>query len=150
MPLRANVTSGPVPGGPAGARGCRWTHAGLDVSFGDHPHVEAGPVVGDQQRGHIPVADAHLVVGQAADHEVLPERAVAEVVAAEVPPPVPTGTELVDQHGPLLAAVPPGVTLAIAGRPTFTESSTGVRVMVIVAAPFAEGVPNSDRMLYWL
>jgi len=89
---------------------------GMDAAFGDDPHVEAGPVVGDQQGGHLrlsqpqsgPVAgdarlgdlelrlpdlvsvpDAHLVVCQPVYGQVLPEHAVSDVVAAEVPPPVP-------------------------------------------------------------
>ena len=84
---------------------------GLDVPLGDHPHVEARPVVADQERGQfgltgpqahpvagdarlrdlelgladaVAVADADLVVGQTVDGEVLPELAVGEVVAAEV------------------------------------------------------------------
>ena len=70
----------------------------------EHPQVKSGPVVADQQRGQlrlaepqanpvaghpglgdlelglpdpVPVADAHLVVGQAVDSEVLAELAVA-------------------------------------------------------------------------
>ena len=114
--------------------------AGLDVTLGEHAHVEAGPVVADQQRGQVrlaeaqpdpvagdpglgdlelcladPVAvpDAHLVVGQAVDGQVLPELAVAEVVAPEVLLPVLVGLDLVDQHGALLAAMPVQVALAV-------------------------------------
>ena len=77
---------------------------GLDVPLAEHAHVEAGPVVADQQRGQVrlaeaqpdpvagdpglgdlelrlpdpvPVPDAHLVVGQAVNGQVLPELAVA-------------------------------------------------------------------------
>ena len=114
--------------------------AGLDVPLADHAHVEAGPVVADQQRGQVglaeaqpdpvagdpglgdlelrladpvPVPDAHLVVGQAVDGEVLPELAVHEVVAPEVLLPVLVGLDLVDQYGPLLAAVSVQVALAV-------------------------------------
>ena len=115
--------------------------AGLDVALGDDAHVEAGPVVADQQGGQfrlaepqahpvagdaglgdlelgladaVPVPDADLVVGQAVNGEVLPEMAVVKVVAPEMPRPVPVGVGLVDQDGPLLAAVPGEVALAVA------------------------------------
>src|SRR5262249_13013143 len=42
------------------------------------------------------------------------ERTVAQVIPAEVLLPVPVGLDLIDQHGPLLAAVPAGVALAVA------------------------------------
>jgi hypothetical protein len=78
-------------------------------ALAQHPQIEPGPVMGDQQRrdprvvhpdahpvagdprlGHlehclpdpVPVADAHLVVGQARNGEVLPELPVGEVVTA--------------------------------------------------------------------
>ncbi len=115
--------------------------AGPDAALADHPHVEARPVVADQQRRQVrpaqpqadpvagdarlgdlelgladpvPVADAHLVVGQAVDGQVLAEAAVAEVVPPEMLLPVPVGVDLVDQHGPLLATVPGEVALAVA------------------------------------
>ena len=75
------------------------------------PHAD--PVAGHPGLGNlelcladpVPVADAYLVVRQPVDCEVLPELAVAEVVAAEMLLPVPVRLDLVDQHGPLLAAV---------------------------------------------
>jgi hypothetical protein len=115
--------------------------ADLDVALGEEPHVEPGTAVGDRQRGQlrlaetqadavagdpglgdlelgvadaVPVADADLLVGQAVDREVLAELAVAEVVGPEVLLPVPVGLDLVDQHGPLLAAVALRVALAVA------------------------------------
>ena len=53
----------------------------------------------------VPVADAHLVVGQSLDGEVLAELAVTEVVAAELLLPVAVRVHLVDEHRALLAAV---------------------------------------------
>ena len=84
------------------------------------PHAD--PVAGDAGLGNlelgladaVPVADADLVIGQAVDGEVLPEVAVAQVVAPEVLPPVLIGLDLVDEHGPLLAAVALRVALAVA------------------------------------
>ncbi|GAB3165747.1 hypothetical protein GCM10027258_88980 [Amycolatopsis stemonae] len=112
-----------------------------DVAFGDDAQVEARPVVRDEQGRHprlaqahpdaeardarlgdlefgvadaVPVADVHLVVGQAVDGEVLAELAVLEVVAAEEVPPVLVGPALVDEHRAVLAAVPAQVALAVA------------------------------------
>ena len=76
------------------------------------PHAD--PKAGDPRLGHlelgltdpVPVADAHLVVGQPVDGEVLAELPVLEVVATEMLLPVPVRLDLVDEHGPLLAAVP--------------------------------------------
>src|SRR5262249_4333428 len=89
--------------------------AGLDLPLGYDPHVEPGPVMADQRgwpsglaqpqahpvAGHprlgdlelgladaVPVADAHLVVRETVNGEVLPELAVAEVIPAEVSLPV--------------------------------------------------------------
>jgi len=83
--------------------------ASLHRALAQDPEVEPRPVMGDQQRGDLRVvhpdadpvagdaglgdlehraadavlvADAHLIVGQAGDREVLPELAVAEVIAA--------------------------------------------------------------------
>ena len=115
--------------------------AGPYLPFGDHAQVEAGTVVGDEQRRHarlaephadaeagdprlgdlelgladaVAVADAHLVVAEAVDGEVLAELAELEVVPAEVLLPVPVRLDLVDEHGALLAAVPVEVALAVA------------------------------------
>lgn len=55
----------------------------------------------------------NLVVGQAVDGQVLTELAIGQVVAPEVPPPVLIGLNLVDEHGPLLAAVALRVALAV-------------------------------------
>ncbi len=61
----------------------------------------------------VPVADAHFVVTQRVDGEVLPEGAVLQVVPAEVFLPVVVGLDLVDEHGALLATVPVEVALAV-------------------------------------
>ena len=47
------------------------------------------------------------------DREVLAELAVDEVVASELAFPVPIGVDLVDEHGPLLAAVAGEIALAV-------------------------------------
>ena len=60
-------------------------------------HPDAHPVAGDPRLGHlelrladpVAIADAHLVVCEAADREVLPELPVLEVVAAQLRLPVP-------------------------------------------------------------
>ena len=115
--------------------------ASLHGALAQHPQVEPGAVVGDQQRrdlrvvhpdadpvagdpglGHleqrladlVAVADADLVIGQARDGEVLPELAVAEVVAGQLLLPVPVRVDLVHEHRPVLAAVPGQITLAVA------------------------------------
>lgn len=60
------------------------------------------------------VADAHFVVGQAVHGEVLAELAMSEVVAVQVPLPVPVGVHLVHQHCPVRTAVTGKVALAVA------------------------------------
>jgi hypothetical protein len=108
--------------------------AGFDVTLLQHPEVEAGAVMGDEQRRDarvvhadpdavardarlrdledraadpVAVADADLVVAQPVDGEVLAELPVNEVVPIEFAFPVAVGVELVDEHGALLTAVPP-------------------------------------------
>jgi hypothetical protein len=113
---------------------------GLHRALGQHAEIEPGPVPGHQQRGQlrivhpdtdpeagdprlgdledrvadlVPVADAHLVVGQSLHGEVLPELPVLEVVPAQLLLPVLVGLDLVDEHRPLLAAVPGQITLPV-------------------------------------
>jgi len=62
----------------------------------------------------VPVTDAHLVIGQAGNGEVLPELAVAEIVAIEKLLPVPIGLDLVHEDGTLLTSVPGQIALAVA------------------------------------
>ena len=115
--------------------------AGPDLPFDDHTQVEARAVVGDEQGRHsrlaephadpeagdprlgdlelgvtdaVAVADADLVVAEPFDGEVLAELAELEVVPAEVLLPVAIGLDLVDEHCPLLAAVPVEVALTVA------------------------------------
>jgi hypothetical protein len=84
-------------------------------------HPDADPVAGDPRLGHlehgladpVAVADAHLVICQAADREVLPELAVGEVITAQLLLPVPVRLDLVHEHGAVLAAVPGEVALLI-------------------------------------
>ena len=114
--------------------------AGLDPSFRQHSHVEAGSAVRDEQRGHsrvphadaeavarhaglrdledgvadpIPVAHADLVVGQTVDREVLAELAIGEIGTAEVGLPVSVRVELVHEDRSVLAAMPRQVALAV-------------------------------------
>jgi hypothetical protein len=72
--------------------------------------------LGDLELGFadaVPVADAHLVVRQPVDGEVLPELAELEIVALENLAPVRVGLRLIDEDRPLLPAVPLKVTLAV-------------------------------------
>jgi hypothetical protein len=75
------------------------------------------PRLGDLELGFtdaVPVADADLGVGKAVDGEVLAELAVVEVVAPQVLLPIAVGLDLVDHDGPMLAAVPDRIALAVA------------------------------------
>src|SRR5262249_1820773 len=84
-------------------------------------HADADAVARDARLGDlehratdlIAVADAHGVVGQAFDREVLAELAVDEVGALQMVLPVAIRLDLIDEHGALLAAVPGEVALAI-------------------------------------
>src|ERR1700709_1787426 len=76
-------------------------HSGL----GDFENHVADPV---------PVPDAHLVVGQSLDREVLAEKPGYQVVAVELLGPVAIRIELVHEDGAVLAAVSTDVTLTIA------------------------------------
>ena len=114
--------------------------AGLELSFVQHPHVEARPTVrrraapaarlphadAEPVARHawlrhleegvadaVPVADAHLVVGQAVDREVLAEVAGGEIGTAELFTPVPVRVQLVHEDGAMLAAVALEVALAV-------------------------------------
>jgi hypothetical protein len=115
--------------------------AGLDLALFEHAEVEAGAAMGDQQRrnarivhanahavtGHaglrdleesgadpVAVADADLVVAQRFHREVLSELPVHEVASPELALPIAIGIDLVDEHGPLLAAVSREIALAVA------------------------------------
>src|SRR4029453_11011923 len=100
-----------------------------DLALPEHAQVEAGAMMGHEQRGHarlvhaqanpvagdpwlrdlelraadpVAIADAHLVVRQAVDREVLAEVSVREIVPAELPLPVAVRLDLVDQDRTLL------------------------------------------------
>ena len=115
--------------------------ARLHLALFEHAEVEARAAVRDEQRGDarvvhaepdavagdarlgdledggadpVPVADAHLVVAQPLDREVLAELSVDEVASSELTFPVPVRVDLVDEHRALLAAVPAEVALAVA------------------------------------
>ena len=114
---------------------------GLHLALLEHPEVEARAVVGDEQRGNlrivhadpdpvagdaglrhledraadlVAIADAHLVVAESLDGEVLAELSVHEVVPSELAFPVPIRVDLVDEHRALLAAVARQIALTIA------------------------------------
>src|SRR6266704_2934127 len=115
--------------------------AGLHLALFQDAEIETGSTVGDQQRRHlrlihadahsvtgdsrlrnfehcaadpIAVADTHLSVGQAVDREVLPELAIDEVVSTKLPLPIAIGVDLIDEDGPVLAAVPGQIPLPVA------------------------------------
>ena len=89
-------------------------HAGL-------VHADADPVAGDAGLSHleqrtadpVAVADAHLVVGQALDGEVLAELPIREVLAAELSLPVAVRGQLIHERRPLLTSVTGEVGLSI-------------------------------------
>jgi hypothetical protein len=66
-------------------------------------HADADPIAGNARLRHlkhggpdpIAIADAHLVVGQPFDGEILPELPTAEVASAEMALPVAMGFNLV-------------------------------------------------------
>ena len=88
------------------------------------------------------------MVGQAVDGEVLSELSIGEIVSTKPALPIVIGVYLIDEHGPVLAAVPSQVPLPVAvdveptyqmavwsvfprhaisrGRPTLTESKRAV------------------------
>ncbi len=96
----------------------------LDEQRGHARFVEADahPVTGHTRLGDLeqrgadlePVADAHLVVAEPVDREVLAELAILEIVAVEMLTPVPVRVELVHVHRALLAAVAGQVALPVA------------------------------------
>ena len=115
--------------------------AGPDLPLLEHPEVEAGTAVCDQQRGHpwlahpdsdavtgdprladleqrrtdaVTVTDADLVVREPLHGEILAELPVGEIVAAEELLPVAVRVDLVDEHRAVDAAVPLKVALAVA------------------------------------
>jgi hypothetical protein len=128
----------------------------LDLTFLQNPHVKAGPMVRYKQCGHlrltqpdadpiasdprlchleygtsdsISIADANLVIGQSGNGEVFSELTVNEVGAIELALPVTIGFDLVDEHRPLLTAMPDPVPLLVSFyvetmHPAFTGNRT--------------------------
>src|SRR5208282_744623 len=60
------------------------------------------------------VPDAHLCVRQALDGEILPELPVGEVLSTQFILPIAIGVHLIDEHGPVLAAMASQVPLSVA------------------------------------
>src|SRR6266478_4396999 len=114
--------------------------AGTDLAFLQHSQVEPRPSARCQQCRHpglvhpnsyaiagnarlrdleqgtadlITVADAHGIVGQSFDGEVLAELSVGEVAPSQVLLPVTIGFDLVDEDGALFTSVPGHVTLTV-------------------------------------
>ena len=64
------------------------------------------PALSAEMRSAVAIANAHLLVGQAVDGEVLSELPVGEIVSTELPLPIVIGVRLIDEDRPVLAAVP--------------------------------------------
>src|SRR5262249_52838252 len=106
--------------------------ARLQLALFEHAKVEARPAARNEQRRNarvvhsdpdaiasppglrdlehrapdlVSIADAHLIVAQPLDGEVLAELSVDEVASLKFPLPVSVGVDLVDEHGTLLAAM---------------------------------------------
>src|SRR5206468_3835059 len=115
--------------------------AGPDLAFGDHPEVEAWPMLGHKEIGHpglvesktypetrdarlghlehggsdaVAVADTHFGIGQPGHREVLAEAAGRQIGAVQVRLPEVVGLLLVNHDRPLLATVARPVALAVA------------------------------------
>jgi len=111
-----------------------------DFALLKHAKIEPWPAMGDEQSSHarfihpdadavarnprlcyleqgipdpVAVADAHLIVGQAFDGEILAELAVSEVTTAELALPIVVGLDLIDHHRPVLTPVPRQIPLAV-------------------------------------
>ena len=114
--------------------------AGADLAFLQHAQVEPRPSARCQQCRHpglvhsnadaiagdarlrdlkqraadlIPVADAHGIVGQSFDGEVLAELSVDEVIPAQLLLPVTIRFDLIDEDGAMLTPVTGQVALTV-------------------------------------
>src|SRR5262245_21233589 len=76
-----------------------------DARLCDLEHGFADPVA---------VANAHLLVRQTIDSEILPELPVGEVVSTELALPIVIGVDLIDELGSVFAAMPDQVALPVA------------------------------------
>ena len=115
--------------------------AGFDLALFQNAEIETGPAVRDEQRGHlrlvhadahpvagdarlchfeqsathpVAIANAHLLVGQAVDCEILPELPIGEVVSTELALPMAIGVHLIDEDGAVLAPVSRQIPLPVA------------------------------------
>ena len=90
-----------------------------------HPwlvETNADPVTGGPRLCHlefcltdaVPVTDAHLIIRQTVDGEVLAENAPRQIRPTEESPPMVVGLSLVDHHRSLLATVTGQVPLTVA------------------------------------
>jgi hypothetical protein len=59
------------------------------------------------------IAKAHFLVRQAVDGEILTELPIGEVVSTELAPPITIGVHLIDEDGPVFAAMPGQVALPV-------------------------------------
>jgi hypothetical protein len=111
------------------------------LTFLENPEIKAGPVMRDEQSGHlgfvhskanaiaghaglrhleesganpIAIANAYLVVSQSVYGEVFAELPKAEIVAAEVSLPVTIGVQLIHHNGTMLASVSGEIALSVA------------------------------------
>jgi hypothetical protein len=92
-------------------RGHSWlVHANADPGAGDarlrHLENSAPDTVNDRR--------CTLVIGQTSDSEILPEFSKSEVASAKVVLPIAIGINLIDEDGPMLAAVSGQIPLTIA------------------------------------
>src|SRR5947207_11290879 len=104
----AAVESRPSAGGQQG-RHARLVHPNADAIAGDTRLRDLEQRAADP----IAVADAHGVVGQSFDREVLAELSVDEVGPLQLILPIAIRFDLVDEDGALFAPVPGEITLTI-------------------------------------
>jgi hypothetical protein len=62
----------------------------------------------------VSVANAHLLVREAVDREVLTELSIGEIVPAQLALPMAIGVDLINENSTVLAAMPSQVSLPIA------------------------------------
>jgi hypothetical protein len=79
--------------------------SGLSVCAPNPVHRSADPVT---------VSDTHLCVWQAIDSEVLAELSVSEAGSTQLVLPISMGIVLIDQYGPVFAAMARQVSLSVA------------------------------------
>src|SRR5215472_1028745 len=60
------------------------------------------------------IANAHFSIRQSLDGKILSELAIGKVVSMELALPITIGFDLVDKDGPVFAAMPRQVSLAVA------------------------------------